>query len=117
MGLVLPFAPRLVFDDTATRIMGEAFDAACEEIGDMGRLPLVREDMAKRIIDSARAGERDVNRLREAALKGQEAEPKLRPRQIDVARTTPEIGGMTGIDTNGILVPPQANVGDCAIDV
>jgi hypothetical protein len=67
---VLPFVPRVVFDDADTRIMGEAFDAACEEVRDAGQPPLAREAMAKRIIDAARAGERDVNRLREAALSG-----------------------------------------------
>jgi len=68
VGSILPFMPRVVFDDADTRIMGEAFDAACEEIRDAGQPPLAREVMAKRIIDAARAGERDVNRLREAAL-------------------------------------------------
>ena len=70
MGQILPFVPRVVFDDADTRIMGEAFDAACEEVRDIGQPPLAREVMAKRIIDAARAGERDVNRLREAALLG-----------------------------------------------
>ena len=68
MGQILPFEPRVVFDDAATRIMGEAFDAACEEVRDTGQPPLVREVMAKRIIDAARAGERDVNRPCDAAL-------------------------------------------------
>lgn len=70
MGQILPFVPRVVFDDADTRIMGEAFDAACEAVRDIGKPPLAREVMAKRIIDAARAGERDVNRLREAALSG-----------------------------------------------
>ena len=69
MGSILPFV-RVVFDDADTRVMGEAFDAACEEVRDTGQPPLVREVMAKRIIDAARSGERDVNRLREAALSG-----------------------------------------------
>jgi hypothetical protein len=60
----------VVFDDADTRIMGEAFDAACEEVRDDGQPPLAREVMAKRIIDAARAGERDVKRLRDAALSG-----------------------------------------------
>ena len=68
MGQILPFVPRVVFDDADTRIMGEAFDAACEEVRDDGQPPLAREVMAKRIIDAARAGERDVNGLRDAAL-------------------------------------------------
>lgn len=68
MGSIVPFVPRVVFDDAVTRIMGEAFDAACEEIRNAGQPPVVREIMAKRIIDAARGGERDVNRLRDAAL-------------------------------------------------
>jgi len=70
VGQILPFVPRVVFDDADTRIMGEAFDAACEEVRDAGQPPLAREAMAKRIIDAARAGERDVKRLRDAALSG-----------------------------------------------
>jgi hypothetical protein len=65
VGQILRFVPRVVFDDTDTRVMGEAFDAACEQVRDTGQ---VREVMAKRIIDAARAGERDVARLRDAAL-------------------------------------------------
>jgi hypothetical protein len=68
VGSIVPFVPRVVFDDAATRIMGEAFDAACEEIRSAGQPFIVREIMAKRIIDAARAGERDVSRLRDAAL-------------------------------------------------
>lgn len=68
MGSILPFVPRVVFDDADTRIMGEAFDAACREIRGAGQPFRVREVMAKRIIDAARAGERDVTRLRDAAL-------------------------------------------------
>lgn len=70
MGSILPFWSRVVFDDADTRIMGEAFDAACEELRDAWQSPLARELMAKRIIDAARAGERDVERLRDAALAG-----------------------------------------------
>jgi hypothetical protein len=68
VGSILPFVPRVVFDDAATHAMGEAFDPACAEIRNTGHPFPVREVMAKRIIDAARAGERDVNRLRDAAL-------------------------------------------------
>jgi hypothetical protein len=54
VGSILPFEPRVVFDDADTRIMGEAFDAACREIRGSGQPPCVREVMAKRIIDAAR---------------------------------------------------------------
>ena len=68
MGSILPFVPRGVFDDATTRIMGEAFDAACKELHDTGQPAVVQEIMAKRIVAAARKGERDVTRLRNAAL-------------------------------------------------
>ncbi len=67
---ILPFIPRNVFNDAATRIMGEAFDAACKELHDTGQPELVHEVMAKRIIAAARKGERNVTRLRDIALAG-----------------------------------------------
>ena len=84
------------------------FDAACEEVGDTGQPPLVREVMAKSIIDAARAGERDVNRLRDAALSGLkslgEAEPENchragntsslpRDKTSDLSTSWSELGG------------------------
>jgi hypothetical protein len=66
---ILPFIrPGADFDDEATRIMGEAFDAACKEIHDAAPLDIVHEAMAKRIIEAARKGERDPIRLRDIAL-------------------------------------------------
>ena len=68
MGSILQFVPRGVFDDQTTLLMGEAFDAACRELHDTGQPAVVHEVMAKRIIAAARKGERDVMRLRNAAL-------------------------------------------------
>jgi hypothetical protein len=68
VGSILPYAPKVVFDDADTRIIGEAYDAACWEIRGTTPPALVREVTAKRIIEAARAGERDVARLRDAAL-------------------------------------------------
>jgi hypothetical protein len=65
---ILQFIPRGVFDDAATKVMGEAFDAACKALHDTGQPHVVYEVMARRIIAAARTGERDVTRLREAAL-------------------------------------------------
>jgi len=48
--------------------MGEAFDAACKALHDTGQPTVVHEVMARRIIAAARKGERDVGRLRSAAL-------------------------------------------------
>lgn len=69
MATVLSFLlNRPDFDDEATRIMGEAFDAACQGLQDGGQPDLVREIIAKHIIEAAKKGERDPARLRDAGL-------------------------------------------------
>ena len=68
MGSILPFLARGVFDDSATRVMGAAFDAARKALDDTGQPHLVQEVMARRIIAAARKGERNFFRLRDAAL-------------------------------------------------
>jgi hypothetical protein len=67
---ILPFIRKAgtVFDDRVTAVMGEAFDSACKELHDTGQPPIVYEVIAKRIIDAARGGERDVMRLRNVGL-------------------------------------------------
>jgi hypothetical protein len=67
---ILPFIRKTgtVFDDRMTGLMGEAFDAACEELHDTGQPPIIYEVIAKRIIDGVRAGERDPVRLRNLGL-------------------------------------------------
>jgi hypothetical protein len=55
------------FDDHATRVMGEAYDAVCADLRDTGQPALVREIIAKRTIEVAEKGERDPGRLRAAA--------------------------------------------------
>ena len=55
-------------DDGLTKLVGQAFDAACRELHDRGQPPIVQEILAKRIIDAVRRGERDPERLRDAAL-------------------------------------------------
>ena len=52
-----------VFDPAATHVMGEAFDCACRSLRGIGQVDSVREIIAKRIIEVAREGERDPNRL------------------------------------------------------
>ena len=71
MATIIPFLPYLrardgAFDDEVTRIMGEAFDAACLELHYIGNLG--REVVADRIIESAKRGERDRMRLRDAGI-------------------------------------------------
>jgi hypothetical protein len=62
------------FDDEATRIMGEAFDAAREQIEGAGQI--VYEAVAARIITAVQRGERDPVRLCETALIGHRYESK-----------------------------------------
>ncbi len=72
MASILPFIKKsgIVFDDDATRIVGEAFDAACKELHDKGQPTIVYEVIAKRIIDAASNGERDPVQLRNVGLAG-----------------------------------------------
>jgi hypothetical protein len=57
-----------VFDDHATKVMGDAFDAARKDLHDTGQPDLVYEVIAKRIIEAAKSGERDPEKLRDWAL-------------------------------------------------
>ena len=56
MATVLPFAlNKFDFDDEATRMIGEAFNAACgDDLHDTGQHALVREMIANRIVEAAR---------------------------------------------------------------
>jgi hypothetical protein len=69
---ILPFIRKAgtVFDDCATEIMGEAFDAACKELHDKGQPTIVYEVIVKRIIDAAKSGERNPVQLRNIGLAG-----------------------------------------------
>ena len=65
----MPIDPKHgAFEPEATAAMGEAFDAVCKELHDVGERELVRKLIAKRIIAAASGGERDPVRLRTAAL-------------------------------------------------
>jgi hypothetical protein len=65
-----PFGEQGAFDPEATAAMGGAFDAACEELYQVGQLQVVRKLVAQRIIAAARKGDLDPARLRSAALTG-----------------------------------------------
>jgi hypothetical protein len=66
---ILPFIRKagIVFDDRVTKVIGEAFDNACRELPTEQSM-IVHEVIAKRIIDAAENGERDLVRLRSAGL-------------------------------------------------
>ena len=61
-------SPTGVFDDHATKVMGEAFDAACKDLDDAGQHALVHKMIARRSIEAAKSGERDPEKLRDRAL-------------------------------------------------
>jgi hypothetical protein len=56
------------FDAEATAIICQAFDKTCKELHDTGQPEVVRELIAKRIIEIAGRGERDPDKMCEAAL-------------------------------------------------
>ena len=56
------------FDPEATHLMGEAFDLACRSISNDWQLNVVKEAIARRIINVAHKGERDPVQLCERAL-------------------------------------------------
>jgi hypothetical protein len=69
MATVVPFLlNRSDFGDETTRLMDEALEAVCKDLHDTGQPALVREIIAKRIIEAAKKGERDPVRLRNAGL-------------------------------------------------
>ena len=57
-----------VLDDQATKVMGEAFEAACKVLDEAGQSSVVYEAVAKCIIELAKSGELDPNQLRDSAL-------------------------------------------------
>jgi len=71
MGSFQPYTPpKAAFSDAEARLLGAAFDAACNELHDSGQPEIVHEIIAKRIIAAASRGERDLTRLRDAGLAG-----------------------------------------------
>ena len=60
---------KVCFEDAATSAMGEAFDQACKSLRIFGSACIVREVVAKRIINVANNGEREPAHLHEQALK------------------------------------------------
>src|SRR5262245_17242737 len=58
------------FEPEATTAMGEAFDAACEELHCANQPEVVRERVATLIIAAAKQGELEPVRLRAAAIAG-----------------------------------------------
>ncbi len=68
MATVLPFFQDVAFDLDLTQAMGEAFERACRSLHDVGQPDIVKEVIARRIIEVAKTGERDPERLSDHAL-------------------------------------------------
>ncbi len=63
---VVQFLARNPFDSDTTKAMELAFDEACKDMREQSAI--VREIIAKRIIEAAKKGERDPERLCAKAL-------------------------------------------------
>jgi hypothetical protein len=57
------------FDPAAVTALTSAYEAACASLRLIDRTDPLAEIVAKKIIEHARRGERDPNRLREAVLR------------------------------------------------
>jgi hypothetical protein len=68
MATIFPIFHATPFDPETIRIMGEAFDKACAALNWTQRSPVLNEGLANRIIEFAREGERDADRLCSRAL-------------------------------------------------
>jgi hypothetical protein len=73
---VIPFFHDASFDPEATHIMGQAFECACKSLHDVGQPEMVKNVIAKRIIEIAKTGERDPNQLCKRALKAVRLPPQ-----------------------------------------
>jgi hypothetical protein len=66
--IIIPLLDPASFDAEIVKGMGIAYDRALRELHDRGQPEMVKEVLAKRIIEAATAGERDSERLCEIAL-------------------------------------------------
>ena len=67
MTLVTEFH-QAAFEPEVVRAMTTAYDRALQELKDQNQPELVKEVLAKRIVEAAKGGERDCERLAEIAL-------------------------------------------------
>jgi len=71
VGVVVPIKPlaeEAAFDPETTQLLGQVFESICVQLHDAGQPAIVREVIAKRIIDAAKRGERDPGRLSATVL-------------------------------------------------
>jgi hypothetical protein len=68
VSFVTEFFGNRTYDPEAIRVMSEAYDCALKELHDRGQPELVREIIAKRIVELAAIGEREPQRLCDTVL-------------------------------------------------
>ena len=66
---IIPFLRDSAFDPETTRAMGAAYDKARQLLHDKGQPYLVQEVIARRIIEIAKTGERDPDKISLQILK------------------------------------------------
>jgi hypothetical protein len=64
----VPLFKDSAFDAEATHVLGSAYDIACRSLHPKGRLPVIQDQLARKIIEAAQRGERDPERLATIAL-------------------------------------------------
>jgi hypothetical protein len=69
MATIHPLFRDTAFEPGVVQTMAEAFDKACSWLHDLGQPPLIKEIIARRIIEVAQTGERDPDELCRRALK------------------------------------------------
>ena len=65
---IIPFLNGAAFDPELVKAMGIAFDLATRSLHDKGQPPLVQEVIAEQIIEIAKTGERDPDKICERVL-------------------------------------------------
>jgi hypothetical protein len=68
MAAIHPLFAAMTFEPETLQAMGRAFDLACEQLPDTGQSDLVKEVLAKRIIELANRGVTDPVELCKGAL-------------------------------------------------
>jgi hypothetical protein len=65
----LPFFDDVYFEPDVTAAMGAAFEKACRTLDGSAQGEIIREIIAKGIVDLARSGERDPDQLCDETLR------------------------------------------------
>ena len=90
---IRPYLDGQRFDAETTRLMGIAFETAIQALHNRGVLDPPREVIAGAIIDMAKRGERDPDRLCDAALKACQPAIVSRPQSSSASRFTAGASG------------------------